>query len=300
MRSNMNFYQLMSLAASASHYTISFINGTITFLRLRWLKWGPTWLFGHVMSCHWCQCQCTWNWWHHKRHHCIPKVKAMKMRYNMTFWSCDTIASSVSIMLFWCMHVLCTKIPHEEGIRAKQETLTIYRKPTEVDHTSYITGLLRIVLETNHSDLNGRHFYHIASTVMDTKLAPSSANLLMSNFQDKYVFTYWQQPFIWKRFIGNLFQIWTYSIEELDNFINYLNSCHPTIKFTQEVSTTQVHFWTCLYINQQLNYTYGFMLSPHIDIHILSMTLNNQRTLGTQYAIHNFWCLSQSIMNHIT
>ena len=43
---------------------------------------------------------------------------------------------------------------------------------------------------------------------------------LCPNFEDKYVYTYSQQPLLWKRIIENIVLIWTYSIEELDDFIN--------------------------------------------------------------------------------
>ena len=37
------------MPVSVSHTTFGIINGTTAFLRLRWSKWGVTWLFGHVM-----------------------------------------------------------------------------------------------------------------------------------------------------------------------------------------------------------------------------------------------------------
>ena len=71
---------------------------------------------------------------------------------------------------------------------------------------------------------------------MGTKLAPSFANLFMGHFEDKFVYSYPLQPLIWKRFIDDIFFVWTYGQDELDKFVNYLNTCHDTIKFTLEIS----------------------------------------------------------------
>ena len=77
---------------------------------------------------------------------------------------------------------------------------------------------------------------------MGTKLAPSFANLFMGYFEDKFVYSYHLQPFIWKRFIDDIFFVWTYGQNELDNFVEYLNNCHHTIKFTLETSLLKINF----------------------------------------------------------
>ena len=77
---------------------------------------------------------------------------------------------------------------------------------------------------------------------MGTKLAPSFANLFMGHFEDKFVYSYPLQPLIWKRFIDDIFFVWTYRQDELDKFVNYLNTCHDTIKFTLEISCLKINF----------------------------------------------------------
>ena len=77
---------------------------------------------------------------------------------------------------------------------------------------------------------------------MGTKLAPSFANLFMGYFEETYVTPYPKQPFLWKRFIDDIFIIWTYGPDELSSFVTYLNSVHDTIKFTCEHSSLSVDF----------------------------------------------------------
>jgi hypothetical protein len=49
------------------------------------------------------------------------------------------------------------------------------------------------------------------SPAMGTKVAPSSANLFMADFEDTYVFTYEVQPLLHVRFIDEIFLL--FSIE---------------------------------------------------------------------------------------
>ena len=77
---------------------------------------------------------------------------------------------------------------------------------------------------------------------MGTKVAPSYANLFMADFEETYVYTYRQKPLLYKRFIDDIFMIWTHGREALTEFITYLNSRLPTIKFTTVISDTHVSF----------------------------------------------------------
>ena len=47
---------------------------------------------------------------------------------------------------------------------------------------------------------------------MGTKLAPSYANLFVTKFEEKYVYTYPQQSTLWKRFTDDTFLIWIHSL----------------------------------------------------------------------------------------
>ena len=83
---------------------------------------------------------------------------------------------------------------------------------------------------------------------MGTKIAPSYANTFMGWFEETQVYTY-VQPLLWKRFIDDIFVIWTYGQGELNTFVLHLNTCMPTIN-EAEASQTLVHF---LDVNVHLN-----------------------------------------------
>ena len=76
---------------------------------------------------------------------------------------------------------------------------------------------------------------------MGTRVAPTYVNLFMAGFEERFVYTYQKQPFVWLRFIDDIFFIWQHDQDELDNFVQHLNSVHNTIKFTCEHSLTSVN-----------------------------------------------------------
>ena len=135
-----------------------------------------------------------------------------------------------------------TNIPHNESTQAIKEFLAIHRDTNTLPHNSYIIELLEVVLTNNYFGFNGKHYHQKSGTAMGTKLAPSYANLFMTTFEQIHVYTYHQQPTLWKRFIDDIFLIWPHGMDSLLEFIQYLNTVHPTIKSTSTISPTEIAF----------------------------------------------------------
>ncbi|XP_078371353.1 uncharacterized protein LOC144655006 [Oculina patagonica] len=94
----------------------------------------------------------------------------------------------------------------------------------------------------NNFEFNNEHFMQLHGTAMGTRMAPAFANLFMGDFETKALDSYPDKPFIWWRYIDDIFMIWTLGEDKLDDFIKYLNNIHHTIKFTSERSTTSIPF----------------------------------------------------------
>jgi hypothetical protein len=77
---------------------------------------------------------------------------------------------------------------------------------------------------------------------MGTKVAPSLANAFMDSYEDNFVYSYHTQPHLWKRYIDDVFCIWTAGQETFDDFVTHLNQSHTSIKFTSEQSNKEVSF----------------------------------------------------------
>ena len=62
------------------------------------------------------------------------------------------------------------------------------------------------------------------------------ADLVLEDFESKIRMNRkWKHKWDWVRYIDNTFMCWEYSLEELQEFVQFLNSLHPKIKWTSEV-----------------------------------------------------------------
>ncbi|XP_064633637.1 uncharacterized protein LOC135491594 [Lineus longissimus] len=175
---------------------------------------------------------------------------------------------------------LYTNNPTEEGKRAVARHLVRHRPgghnvigPTNQS----IIRLLDLVLTKNNFQFINQNYLQISGTAMGTKVAPSFANLFMADFEDRYVYNQPIKPHFWGRFIDDIFAIFTHTREQVDGFVNTLNSQHPTIKFTAEISDSSVNFldttvnllptgelYTDLYVNPTDSHNYLLYSSAHV------------------------------------
>lgn len=146
----------------------------------------------------------------------------------------DTVLISADVS------ALYTNIPHEDGIRACQEALD--KRPELNPPTEHLIRLLELVLKLNHFEFNGKFYLQIEGTAIGTPTAPSYANTFMGRLERRMLDSSQCRPLCWKRFIDDIFFIWTDTEENLVEFQNHMNTFHPSIKFTFESSKTQVPF----------------------------------------------------------
>ena len=103
-----------------------------------------------------------------------------------------------------------------------------------------ICDLIRMVLTLNKFSFNNEDYLQKHGIAMGTRTVPFSyVNLFMEKFEQQAIDNSVLKPFIWWRFIDDIFMIWTHGEEHLKTFIGYLNSIHPSIKFCHEYSNYQ-------------------------------------------------------------
>ena len=73
---------------------------------------------------------------------------------------------------------------------------------------------------------------------MGPRMAPPYADLFMGRFEQQTFYNSLLKRSIWCMFIDDIFMIWTHGEEHLKTLIGYLNSIHPSIKFTHEYSNS--------------------------------------------------------------
>ena len=131
---------------------------------------------------------------------------------------------------------LYTNIPLSEAKTAIEKVLKESRPTDEMPRVSSLMSFLDLFFSRNiFTFSNGKTLEYYPQTngvSMGSKCAPSIACLYMADFEEKYVYPYATQPLLWKRYIDDIFIIWTHGDTALDVFVSYLNKCHPSIKFT--------------------------------------------------------------------
>ena len=135
---------------------------------------------------------------------------------------------------------LYTNIPYDEGISACSRALETCPFPDPP--TSYLLKRMEQILTLNCFEFNNEHYLQIQGTAMRTRMAPSYANLFMGDLEEKMVASTRTRPYVWWRFIDDVFSIWEHGQQSLNNFLQWINQFHPTIKFTAEYSSNGVTF----------------------------------------------------------
>ena len=109
---------------------------------------------------------------------------------------------------------------------------------------------------------------------MGTPIAPTFANFFMHELEQRFFTTQVLLPLFYKRYIDDIFLVWTHGAESFNNFFQSFNSFHPSITFTSNSSTVSVNF---------LDLTiYKSISNPHK----LQFKLYSKPTASYQY-IHN-------------
>ncbi|KAJ8031266.1 Deleted in malignant brain tumors 1 protein [Holothuria leucospilota] len=105
---------------------------------------------------------------------------------------------------------LYPSIPHTNGLRALGDFLRECQLPTKV-----ISGILKmseLVLFKNVFEFNSEYFLQMSGTAIGTKMAPAYANIFMSVFERVLLSGSCNQPYVWLRYIDDVFVIWTHDI----------------------------------------------------------------------------------------
>ena len=118
------------------------------------------------------------------------------------------------------------KALNRRTLKEKSETPTIF-----------LCDLLEAVLDGNIFEFDGNLFQQKIGTAMGTSVAPTYACLFMG-WLEEFILSAWSnhkkhgsKPYLWRRYIDDIFFIWNGDVQELNEFIDFINQQHPNIKF---------------------------------------------------------------------
>ena len=137
---------------------------------------------------------------------------------------------------------LYTVIPNNEGLLA----LEFYfdQSSTKEPSSETLLRLAKLVLSLSCFSFSNSHYQQINGVAMGTKMRPSYANLfvyvgLKTNFQP---IQRTSTSTIYRRYIDDCVGTTSSTREELEQFINSVNSVHPALKYTWQISETSIAF----------------------------------------------------------
>ena len=98
------------------------------------------------------------------------------------------------------------------------------------------------VLKNHLFEFDSKFYKQISGTAIGTKFAPPYVCTLMNHTEMDFLKMKDIKPWFWKRFIDDVFFIWTESEESLEKFFEDPNKFHPNLKFTSEKSKEKINF----------------------------------------------------------
>ena len=136
---------------------------------------------------------------------------------------------------------LYTVIPNSEGLQALRYFFD-QRTVTEPSSETLLR-LAELVLTLNCFSFAGNYYKQINGVAMGTKMGPSYANLFVGYVEHQFFSQYeGPKPDLYGRYIDDCIGAISSSREELNRFITSVNSFHPALKYTWEISETSLAF----------------------------------------------------------
>ena len=94
---------------------------------------------------------------------------------------------------------------------------------------------MRVGCKSNIFVFDDKLFLQLLGVAMGSRSSPTYACIFMGMLEVMILFS-WEQagcqmPYLWRRFIDDMFFLWRGSEESLLQFVAHLNSVHATIKF---------------------------------------------------------------------
>ena len=80
---------------------------------------------------------------------------------------------------------------------------------------------MRLILEETSFQFNGKHYLQTHRIAMGTKMAVAFAVIFIAHIEKQLLASSPHEPFLWKRFIDDIFSVWTISEQEINNLVAF-------------------------------------------------------------------------------
>ena len=131
---------------------------------------------------------------------------------------------------------LYTNIPHEEDVTS---VCQVYKAPIP---TKYLREMPYLILTETSFQFCCSIYLQTHGTAMGTKMAVAFANIFMARIEKQILSQSCIKPLFWERYIDDVFSLWNTSLDKIESFVEKADNFHSTIKFTAEMSETEITF----------------------------------------------------------
>ena len=135
---------------------------------------------------------------------------------------------------------LYPSIPHQDGLDAL--SIKLEQREDKKISTEDLLEMAQFVLKNNYFEFNSKVKQQVSGTAIGTKFAPPYACIFMDRMETEFLEKEHLKPWVWLRYIDDIFFVWTHGDNKLDGFLERLNSFHPNLKFTSERSQQEINF----------------------------------------------------------
>jgi hypothetical protein len=109
------------------------------------------------------------------------------------------------------------------------------------DKPPIVISMAKFIFDNSLVHYNGKTYKQTNGIAMGTNCAVVIANLYMQTLIDKH-FCQENKVLLYKRFIDDIFHLWTGTLPEFNSFYESINQKIPGLKFTYKVSTSDTEF----------------------------------------------------------
>ncbi len=163
-------------------------------------------------------------------HHVVNSKEFVTKMEQISLSENDILVSFDVVSLF-------TNVPVEEAcIIAKERLLLDSTLPQRTNLSpENIYDLLKLCLTTTCFQWREKYYEQTYGAPMGSPLSPVMANLFMEEFEKNALATATLKPGFWFRYVDDTLSSWCHGLDNLQRFLDHINSLHPSIKFTYEV-----------------------------------------------------------------
>jgi len=129
---------------------------------------------------------------------------------------------------------LFTNIPISPFLNILENTIKKLPNFT-TEQLNDIKSITHTLLLNNQFQFDYEYYKLKDGCPMGSSISPIIAEIFLSQFEIDYVKTYKYTPKFYCRYVDDVFMVWEHGEHNLLTFIEYLNSCYPSINFKLEL-----------------------------------------------------------------